>query len=108
MGSVFSLPIVRATAWPGDLLALRQTHRLTLLAAVLEAGAIPIAAFTPPPRFALVLGSEGPGLSAGTAGLCDHRITIPMSSSGGADSLNVATAGAVLLHELRKGSTASS
>jgi tRNA G18 (ribose-2'-O)-methylase SpoU len=97
-GSVFSLPIVRATAWPGDLLALREERGLTLVAAVVGGDAVSIDRFTPPPRFALVLGSEGPGLCAGTKTLCDVRVTIPMAA--GADSLNVATAGALLLHHL--------
>jgi tRNA G18 (ribose-2'-O)-methylase SpoU len=95
-GSVFFLPIVRAGQWPADLLALRAAG-LTLLAAVLDADAVPIERFSPPARFALVLGAEGPGLSHGTKTLCDARVTIPMA---GADSLNVATAGALLLHRL--------
>jgi tRNA G18 (ribose-2'-O)-methylase SpoU len=99
-GSVFFLPIVRATAWPADLLALRETVGLTLLAAVLDHNAVPIDALPPPARFALVLGAEGPGLSAETKTLCDVRVTIPMAT--GADSLNVATAGALLLHHLFK------
>jgi tRNA G18 (ribose-2'-O)-methylase SpoU len=98
MGSVFSLPIVRASAWPDDLLALR-TRGFSLLAAVLDDDATPIERFSPPARFALVLGAEGPGLSAPTKALCDHRVTIRMSP--GADSLNVATACAVLLERLR-------
>ena len=98
VGSVFFLPIVRATAWPADLLALRDTLDLTLVAAVLDGHAIPIETLPPPARFALVLGAEGPGLSAETKTLCDVRVTIPMAA--GADSLNVATAGALLLHHL--------
>jgi tRNA G18 (ribose-2'-O)-methylase SpoU len=97
MGSVFSLPIVRAAAWPADLLALRALG-LTLVAAVLAPDAVSIASYSPPPRFALLLGSEGPGLSHQTQQLCDVRVTIPMAP--GADSLNVATAGALLLHRL--------
>ena len=97
MGSVFRLPIVRAAAWPDDLRALKE-RGFALVGAVLDAGAVPIASFAPPARFALVLGAEGPGLSAGTKALCDARVTIAMAP--GADSLNVATAGAVLLHRL--------
>jgi tRNA G18 (ribose-2'-O)-methylase SpoU len=95
MGSVFHLPIVRATRWPDDLRALRDR---SLIAAVVDGDATPIEKFSPPPRFALVLGAEGPGLTPGTLRLCEARVTIPMAA--GADSLNVATAGAVLLHRL--------
>jgi tRNA G18 (ribose-2'-O)-methylase SpoU len=98
IGSVFFLPIVRATAWPADLLALRKDLALTLVAAVLDRDAVRIQDLPPPARFALVLGAEGPGLSPGTTSLCDVRVTIPMAAA--ADSLNVATAGALLLHHL--------
>jgi tRNA G18 (ribose-2'-O)-methylase SpoU len=99
MGSVFHLPIVRATDWPHELRALRE-QGFTVVGAILDSDSVPIQAFAPPARFALVLGAEGPGLSPGTKKLCDARVTIPMAP--GADSLNVATAGAVLLHQLLK------
>ncbi len=51
---------------------------------------------------ALVVGNEGHGLTASTLARCAHRACIPMA--GGADSLNVATALAVALYELRNGS----
>jgi tRNA G18 (ribose-2'-O)-methylase SpoU len=97
MGSVFHLPIARATAWPDDLRALKD-RGYTLLAAVLDADAVPIHALAPPARFALLLGAEGPGLTPAARALCDAQVTIPMAP--GADSLNVATAGAILLHQL--------
>jgi tRNA G18 (ribose-2'-O)-methylase SpoU len=93
MGSVFVLPIVRATRWPDQLVELRD-QGLALVAAVLDPDATPVAAFRWPERVALLLGSEGPGLQPATTALCDHRVTIPMAQ---ADSLNVATAGALLL-----------
>ncbi|HXU82090.1 MAG TPA: RNA methyltransferase [Polyangia bacterium] len=96
MGAVFRMPIVRAAVWPEDLRGLRASG-FTLVAAVLDADAVPIERYAPPEKFALVLGSEGPGLSEETKQLCDARVTIPMRA---ADSLNVATAGAVLLHHL--------
>lgn len=101
MGTVFSLPIVRHEEWPRDLLALRDTHGLALLAATLDDGALPLPAFTPPDRWALLLGSEGPGLRADTKAACDTRLVIPMAREK-ADSLNVATAGAICLYELTK------
>ena len=50
-------------------------------------------------RVAIVLGSEGPGLSARLLERCDS-VAIPMS--GGFDSLNVATAGAIALHHFTR------
>ena len=99
LGAVFGLPIVRAGSWPGDLDVLRRDG-LTVVGAVIEPGATPLARFTPPARFALLLGAEGPGLSAAARASCDHLVTIPMSA--GADSLNVATAGAIFLYALTR------
>ena len=52
------------------------------------------------PKIAIVLGTEGDGLAAGTIASCDYTVKIPMSH--GVDSLNVAAAGAVAFWELRK------
>ena len=127
LGAVFSLPVVRAQAWPADLAALRgdgmQIARgagelcspspnaggdgdpsrvpMTIVGAVVDPGAAPLARFAPPPRFALLLGAEGPGLSPAARALCDHLVTIPMGA--GVDSLNVATAGAIFLYALTAG-----
>lgn len=49
---------------------------------------------------ALLLGSEGSGLSASALALADHVVSIPMAP--GVDSLNVATAAAIVFHELRR------
>ena len=52
-----------------------------------------------PAQLALVLGSEGDGLSARALASADTVVTIPMA--GGVDSLNVASAAAVALWALR-------
>ena len=97
-GAVLSLPIVRARRWPDDLLELRAKHGFALAGAVLSDSALPLSQFAPPARLALLLGPEGPGLDQETQRLCDSLVTIPMSSAVTVDSLNVATAGAVLLY----------
>jgi 23S rRNA (guanosine2251-2'-O)-methyltransferase len=51
----------------------------------------------PGDKVALVLGSEGEGLRHGIEGRLDFRVWIPMG--GGAESLNVSVAGAILLYE---------
>ncbi len=98
VGAVLSLPIVRATAWPDDLLSLRARHGFQLTGAVVGEPARPLADFTPPPRLALLFGPEGPGLDPPTQALCDALVTIPMSARHGVDSLNVSAAGAVFLY----------
>jgi tRNA G18 (ribose-2'-O)-methylase SpoU len=49
-------------------------------------------------RVALLLGAEGPGLTAGAMSEADIRARIPMHA--GVDSLNVATAAAIAFHHL--------
>lgn len=53
-----------------------------------------------PKRTALVLGSEGRGISQLTEKLCDHIVAIP--TTGNIDSLNVSVAAGILLYEIRR------
>ena len=50
-------------------------------------------------KLALVLGSEGDGLTESTIAACDYTVKIPMYH--GVDSLNVAAASAVAFWQLR-------
>jgi tRNA G18 (ribose-2'-O)-methylase SpoU len=50
------------------------------------------------PRLAVILGTEGDGLSDATIDGCDYTVKIPMSH--GVDSLNVAAASAVAFYQL--------
>ncbi len=96
-GHVFAMPIVRARSWPGELAALKP--RFQLLALTLSERARPLHELALSPRVALVLGTEGRGLSPEAVAACDVEVTIPMAPR--ADSLNVATAGALALYQLR-------
>ena len=49
-------------------------------------------------RIALLLGAEGPGLSAASLAATDLRVRIPMAP--GVDSLNVAAASAIAFHRV--------
>ena len=51
-------------------------------------------------RLAIILGTEGDGLSHSTIASCDYTVKIPMSH--GVDSLNVAAAGAVAFWQLTR------
>ena len=53
------------------------------------------------PKLAIVMGTEGDGLSHETIAEADYVVRIPMSH--GVDSLNVAAASAVAFWELRAG-----
>ena len=57
-------------------------------------------------KMVIVMGAEGPGLRDRVKKTCDQLARIPMMSeavAGQAESLNVATAAAIALYELRRG-----
>ncbi|WP_433888253.1 TrmH family RNA methyltransferase [Streptomyces sp. CA-111067] len=100
MGAVFSVPWTRLESWPGDLELLRG-HGFTVAALCLADDAITVdeLAARRPERLALLLGTEGDGLTPGALKLADQRVTIPMAA--GVDSLNVAAASAVAFYATR-------
>jgi len=93
MGAVFTLPWTRLPDWADALPSLSRLGFSTV-ALTLAADARPVEeAVAGLDRVALVLGSEGHGLSRRWEEAADRRATIPMS--GEVDSLNVAAAAAV-------------
>jgi len=98
MGAVFSLPWTRIHHRDGPAVLHRAGFALVALTPDGEAD---LETFTPSERLALVLGSEGPGVSTRWRDAADHRVAIAMHE--GIDSLNVAAAAAIALHALRRG-----
>lgn len=100
MGAVLQVPWTRLAEWPDAATQLHDSG-FTIAALALDAGAIPLDDFAadPPERVALLLGTEGDGLSRGALEGSDRVVTIPMSRN--VDSLNVAAASAVALWALR-------
>lgn len=93
MGAVFATPWTRLPDW-GDALASLTASGFTTVALTLADDAVPIEdAVSGVDRLALVLGSEGHGLSRHWERSADQRAIIPMHP--GIDSLNVAAATAV-------------
>ena len=93
MGAVFTMPWTRRPDWYGALPALSAAG-FTTVALTLADDSTPIEdAVAGVERLALVLGSEGHGLSARWERSADRRANIPMRA--GIDSLNVAAASAV-------------
>ena len=93
MGAVFTMPWTRLPDWATALPALSDLG-YTTVALTLAPDAVPIEeAVAGLDRVALVLGSEGHGLSARWEQAADRRAIIPMTA--GIDSLNVAAATAV-------------
>jgi tRNA G18 (ribose-2'-O)-methylase SpoU len=99
MGEVFAVPYARLDPWPGALAEVRAAG-FTLMALTPAADAVPVQRLTAAQRArpALLLGAEGPGLSAGALAASDLRVVIPMRA--GVDSLNVGAAAAVAFWEL--------
>ena len=99
MGHALLVPYAGATAWPADLMTLRERgFRLLAMTPHREARPLPEAmdAVRDEP-IAVLVGAEGPGLTAAVQRLSDVRVRIPMSR--GTDSLNVATAAALAFYE---------
>lgn len=100
MGAVFSLPYARLDDWHGAVGRLSAAG-FTTYALTLAPDAVDLDAVVPADRVALLVGSEGPGLSTRWQEAADVRVRIPMAA--GIDSLNVAAATAVACWALRPG-----
>lgn len=105
MGTVLLVPWAvigeEASDWPGK--GIEQLHawgfRTAAMALSDRSVSIDDPALAAEDKLAIVLGTEGDGLSSSTIASCDYTVKIPMSM--GVDSLNVAAAGAVSFWELR-------
>ena len=104
MGTVFQIPWTRIGAeladWPHPGLdRLRELgFRTAAMALRDDSLAIDDPALAQVEKLAVVLGTEGEGLSDGTIADCDYTVRIPMFH--GVDSLNVAAASAVAFWQL--------
>lgn len=102
MGAALQVPYARVDALPATLHQLRE-RGCTVAALTLQPGATPLrearAAIGGGP-VVLVLGHEGAGLSPDALAGATMQVRIPMAP--GTDSLNVATAAAIALYEIRQ------
>jgi tRNA G18 (ribose-2'-O)-methylase SpoU len=101
LGHVLRVPFARVPddGWP-DALGQLRTAGFTTVALTPAADAAPLGQVVAeqPTRVALVLGAEGPGLTAAALAAADRQVRIPMEP--GVDSVNVATAAAIALSAL--------
>ena len=99
MGAVFALPYARLTDWYGGLADLRAGgFKLLALTPAEDATALEEETNDRDQRYALLLGTEGDGLSSRWLEEADRSVRIPMAE--GIDSLNVAAAAAVACYVL--------
>ena len=106
MGTVLQVPWTKigneAADWPEGGLALLKDLGFATAAMALTDDSVSIddPTLMAQERLAIVLGTEGDGLSKKTIADCDYTVKIPMSH--GVDSLNVAAAGAVAFWQLSR------
>ena len=104
MGTVFQVPWAQIGDEPGDWphpgLELLRELGFRTAAMALSDDSVPVddPAVCAEKKLAILLGTEGDGLSAQTVADCDYTVRIPMSH--GVDSLNVAAASAVAFWQL--------
>ena len=107
MGTVFQVPWARIGQdspdgnWSTTGIPLLAKHGFTTLALALSDDSVPLdhPSLSQHPKLAMILGTEGDGLSSTTIASCDYTVRIPMAHD--VDSLNVAAASAVAFWELR-------
>lgn len=99
MGHVLRVPFAELPEWPAGLERLRRAG-FRIGALTPRADAVPLRSFADHAgeRVALLLGSEGHGLTEQAIAAADAAVRIPMAD--GVDSLNVATAAAISFYEL--------
>lgn len=99
MGAVFSVPYARLEGWSDAVGRLRSAGFTTVALTPAEDAVDVEAAVAGRARLALLVGTEGHGLSSRWMESADVRAVIPMTS--GVDSLNVAAATAVACYVAR-------
>lgn len=94
MGEVFAVPYAFLPDWP-DAVAALQGRGFEVLALTPAVDAVPLqeVRLGADARVAVLLGTEGPGLTPAALAAASRRVRIPMAA--GVDSLNVAAAAAV-------------
>ena len=103
MGTVFQIPwtiLDKKMAWPQEGMGILKAAGFRTAAFALRNDSVTIddPQLAGEEKLAVLLGTEGEGLSSSTMAECDYTVKIPMSH--GVDSLNVAAASAVAFWEL--------
>jgi tRNA G18 (ribose-2'-O)-methylase SpoU len=104
-GAALVVPCAAAAPWPDALDRLRAKG-FVIAAMTPEDEATDIGVFAGTAaargRIAVLLGTEGHGLTVEAIRRADIRLRIPMSMTGALDSLNIATAAGIALHRLHE------
>ena len=102
MGTVFQIPWTFTPQWPEEGMAQLRNLGFKTAAMALSDHSVSIEdpQLMAEEKLAVIMGSEGDGLTENTIANCDYTVKIPMYH--GVDSLNVAAASAVAFWQLRK------
>ncbi len=102
MGTVFQIPWTYTGQWPEEGMAQLKALGYKTAAMALSDNSVSIddPGLMAEEKLAILMGSEGDGLTDVTIASCDYTVKIPMYH--GVDSLNVAAASAVAFWQLRK------
>jgi len=95
MGATLSVPFVQAPQWPGAVRDLRNDG-FTVVALTPAMNAAPLEEVFPHAKLALLVGSEGSGLTEDAMRIATLRIRIPTTAD--VDSLNVTTAASIAMY----------
>ena len=95
MGATLSLPFVQAPQWP-DVIGDLRTDGFTVVALTPALAAAPLEEIFPHAKLALLVGSEGSGLTEAAMQAATLRIRIPTTAD--VDSLNVTTAASIAMY----------
>jgi len=95
MGATLSLPFAEAPQWPGAIADLRADG-FTVIALTPALSAAPLEEIFPHAKLALLVGSEGTGLTEAAMRAATLRIRIPTTAD--VDSLNVTTAASIAMY----------
>jgi len=99
MGTVFQIPVIHTPALSETLITLRSIHGISIVVADAHTGTS-VYELDSGGDLCVVLGNEDAGTSQAARSAASHAIRIPMKE--GVDSLNVASASAVILAEIAR------
>lgn len=102
MGTVFQIPWAYLPSWPDESMEMlgKLGFKTAAMALCDDSVSIDDKNLMAEDKLAIVMGSEGDGLTEHTIAACDYTVKIPMYHD--VDSLNVAAASAVAFWQLRR------
>jgi tRNA G18 (ribose-2'-O)-methylase SpoU len=99
MGTIIDVEIIWVDDLAESLRALKTTRNVRIIGAALREDSLDLSKINPSANTIIVFGSEGWGLRESVVKECDILARIPMAP--GIDSLNVAIASGIFMHNLR-------